>query len=161
MHHFLPLERLASDSRGDHYAQVCGKGGGAQSYPAPVEGSDPAQSGGDRSGVGRGVESAPCGCGDSFSSFDARNPRAFAQFTVRQFLRRAPLVIPQIVLALIRFYQFFVSPLLPPSCRFVPTCSAYAYEAVQKWGVGRGTWYALRRLVRCHPLGGHGYDPVP
>ncbi|HTV56925.1 MAG TPA: membrane protein insertion efficiency factor YidD [Terriglobia bacterium] len=65
------------------------------------------------------------------------------------------------MLALIRGDQLFISPLLPPSCRFVPTCSAYAYEAVEKWGVFRGVWYTLRRLLRCQPFGGQGYDPVP
>ncbi|HEX5483031.1 MAG TPA: membrane protein insertion efficiency factor YidD [Terriglobia bacterium] len=65
------------------------------------------------------------------------------------------------VLILIRSYQLFLSPVLPPACRFYPTCSAYAYEAVEKWGVGRGGWLALRRLLKCHPLGKQGYDPVP
>ncbi|MGH9395651.1 MAG: membrane protein insertion efficiency factor YidD [Terriglobia bacterium] len=64
-------------------------------------------------------------------------------------------------LALIRTYQILLSPVLPPACRFYPTCSAYAYEAVEKWGVRRGVWISLRRIVRCHPWGGHGHDPVP
>ena len=61
----------------------------------------------------------------------------------------------------IRAYQLLVSPLLPPSCRFLPTCSDYAREAVRRHGAGRGLYLALRRLVRCHPWGGSGYDPVP
>lgn len=61
----------------------------------------------------------------------------------------------------IRFYQRAVSPLLPPSCRFMPTCSAYALEAVQRYGAARGSWLALRRLARCHPFCRGGYDPVP
>lgn len=64
-------------------------------------------------------------------------------------------------LAVIRFYQRGISPLLPPSCRYVPTCSAYAEEAIRRYGAGRGGWLALRRLARCHPFGGHGHDPVP
>jgi putative membrane protein insertion efficiency factor len=64
-------------------------------------------------------------------------------------------------LALIRFYQATLSPLLPSTCRFYPSCSAYAYEAVETWGVGRGVAMTLRRLLRCHPFGGYGYDPVP
>jgi putative membrane protein insertion efficiency factor len=61
----------------------------------------------------------------------------------------------------VRMYQYFISPALPPACRFYPTCSAYAAEAILRHGVLRGTFLALRRLVRCHPFGGSGYDPVP
>lgn len=61
----------------------------------------------------------------------------------------------------IRLYQLFISPVLPPACRFYPTCSAYALEAIMTHGVLRGGWLALRRLARCHPWGGSGYDPVP
>ncbi|MGA2629292.1 MAG: membrane protein insertion efficiency factor YidD [Terriglobia bacterium] len=64
-------------------------------------------------------------------------------------------------LALIRAYRFCVSPLLPPACRFHPTCSEYAFEAIEKRGLWRGMGLALRRLARCHPWGGYGFDPVP
>jgi len=70
-------------------------------------------------------------------------------------------VLKGILLGLIRFYRTAVSPYTPPSCRYTPTCSAYALEAIQRHGAGRGSWLALRRLLRCHPWGGHGYDPVP
>lgn len=66
-----------------------------------------------------------------------------------------------LALGLIRFYQSAISPTLPSTCRFYPTCSAYAGEAVEKWGVWRGAGLTLRRLLRCRPFGGHGYDPVP
>jgi len=66
-----------------------------------------------------------------------------------------------VALTLIRFYQACLSPLLPSSCRFYPSCSAYAHEAVEKWGVWHGARLAAARLLRCHPFGGHGYDPVP
>jgi len=62
---------------------------------------------------------------------------------------------------LIRGYQLLVSPLLGPRCRFYPSCSHYALEAIEAHGAGRGTWLALRRLLRCHPLHPGGYDPVP
>jgi hypothetical protein len=62
--------------------------------------------------------------------------------------------------SLIRLYQQLVSPLLGPHCRFAPSCSEYAREAVRRYGVIRGTWLALRRLVRCHPLHSGGWDPV-
>ena len=61
----------------------------------------------------------------------------------------------------ILFYQRFISPLTPPVCRFQPTCSAYALEAIRRHGPVRGLWLAVRRLLRCHPWGGSGYDPVP
>ena len=64
-------------------------------------------------------------------------------------------------IAAIRLYQATLSPLLGGYCRFTPTCSQYALEAYRTHGPLRGTWLTLRRLLRCHPLGGHGYDPVP
>ncbi|MDR3275594.1 MAG: membrane protein insertion efficiency factor YidD [Treponema sp.] len=65
------------------------------------------------------------------------------------------------LLLLIRFYQKAVSPLFPPSCRYVPSCSAYAYEAVERFGVVRGLFLAVKRILRCHPFHAGGYDPVP
>ena len=62
---------------------------------------------------------------------------------------------------LIRAYQLFVSPVLGPRCRYLPTCSEYAAGALMRHGAGRGVWLAVRRLLRCHPWGGSGYDPVP
>jgi putative membrane protein insertion efficiency factor len=67
----------------------------------------------------------------------------------------------RIILALIRGYQLLLSPLFAGTCRYVPSCSAYASEAVARHGALRGSILALRRLARCHPLGGHGFDPVP
>ena len=65
------------------------------------------------------------------------------------------------LIALIKLYQWVISPLLGPKCRFTPTCSQYALEALQKYGPLKGGWLALRRIARCHPWGGHGVDPVP
>ena len=62
---------------------------------------------------------------------------------------------------LVRGYQLFISPFLPPSCRFHPTCSCYAIEALQRHGALRGGWLALRRIGRCHPWNPGGHDPVP
>ena len=66
-----------------------------------------------------------------------------------------------VMLALIAFYRTCISPLTPPACRYTPTCSQYAREAIERHGPFRGGWLALRRLLRCHPWGGSGYDPVP
>lgn len=62
---------------------------------------------------------------------------------------------------LVRLYQIFVSPLLPSCCRYSPTCSAYFIEAVRRYGALKGGWLGLRRILRCHPFGGYGDDPVP
>ncbi len=67
----------------------------------------------------------------------------------------------KVVLALIRFYQKAISPYLRPSCRYTPTCSAYAVEAVQKYGAFKGSFMAVKRILRCNPLFPGGYDPVP
>jgi uncharacterized protein len=64
-------------------------------------------------------------------------------------------------IALIKLYQWILSPLLGPKCRFTPSCSHYAIEALKKYGFFKGGWLAIRRISRCHPWGGHGYDPVP
>ena len=64
-------------------------------------------------------------------------------------------------LAALRLYKILISPLFAGSCRYVPSCSDYAAEAVQRFGVMRGSWLAAARLARCHPLGGHGFDAVP
>ena len=64
-------------------------------------------------------------------------------------------------LLLIRFYQYVISPMIGPKCRYTPTCSAYAHEAITKHGPLKGLWLAIKRISKCHPWGGHGYDPVP
>ncbi|HEY0407089.1 MAG TPA: membrane protein insertion efficiency factor YidD [Pyrinomonadaceae bacterium] len=65
-----------------------------------------------------------------------------------------------VLVSLLRFYKAAISPLLPPSCRFVPTCSEYAREAIERYGALRGSWMGARRLARCHPFHPGGYDPV-
>ena len=66
-----------------------------------------------------------------------------------------------VLLALLRFYRYAISPMLGRNCRFVPSCSEYAVEAVQRHGAMKGGWLATRRVCRCHPFNGGGYDPVP
>lgn len=65
------------------------------------------------------------------------------------------------ILAMIRFYKVRISPGLPPSCRYQPTCSEYAYEAIDKYGIFKGGRLAVWRILRCNPFGGKGWDPVP
>ena len=67
----------------------------------------------------------------------------------------------RLMLLLIRFYQYAIRPMLPPRCRYTPTCSQYAVEAVSKHGALKGGWLALKRIARCHPFGSSGHDPVP
>lgn len=70
-------------------------------------------------------------------------------------------LLSYILLALIQGYQYFISPLIPPRCRYTPTCSEYGLQAIKKHGPFKGTWLTIKRISRCHPWGGHGYDPVP
>lgn len=70
-------------------------------------------------------------------------------------------LISLIFIVLIRAYQLVISPYLPNSCRFSPTCSQYGLEAISKHGPVKGLWLTLKRVLRCHPWGGHGHDPVP
>jgi hypothetical protein len=67
----------------------------------------------------------------------------------------------RIALELIHFYQVAISPYIPPACRFVPSCSQYGYEAIEKYGAIKGGWMAVKRIARCHPFSRGGVDPVP
>ncbi len=89
-----------------------------------------------------------------FGSTPPISTPTFVKITLFAMFKRL-LILP------IRFYQRFISPMLPPACRFTPTCSQYAVEAIQKHGALKGLYLAIRRILRCHPWGGSGYDPVP
>ncbi len=70
-------------------------------------------------------------------------------------------ILKKIAILPIRFYQGAISPLIGQRCRYTPTCSHYMIEAIEEWGVLKGGWMGIKRISSCHPLGGHGYDPVP
>ena len=70
-------------------------------------------------------------------------------------------MVKRFLLLLVWGYQHFISPLKPPTCRYFPTCSEYARQAIEKYGARRGGWLALKRILRCHPFHEGGYDPVP
>ena len=80
---------------------------------------------------------------------------------MRRILHSVSQVVAWILVLPIRFYQTAISPYTPPSCRFTPTCSEYARQALLKHGPIKGLYLAIRRILRCHPWGGSGYDPVP
>lgn len=70
-------------------------------------------------------------------------------------------IVTKLLIGFVRLYQWIVSPLIGKNCRFLPTCSAYTVEALQKHGVLKGSYLSIKRISRCHPWGGSGYDPVP
>jgi len=70
-------------------------------------------------------------------------------------------MLKRLALLVIRFYQLTLSRVLPPSCRFTPTCSVYTYQAIEKYGFFKGGWLGAKRISRCHPFNPGGYDPVP
>ena len=76
---------------------------------------------------------------------------------MKQFLR----ILSYPFILIIKFYQLVISPVIGPKCRFTPTCSNYALDALKKYGLFKGTWLATKRIAKCHPWGGKGYDPVP
>lgn len=69
--------------------------------------------------------------------------------------------LAKIIIGLVRFYQKFISPVTPSTCRYTPTCSSYMVEAIKVHGPLKGSWLGIKRIARCNPWGGHGYDPVP
>lgn len=73
----------------------------------------------------------------------------------------SPSLAARALAGIFRGYKLFISPYMPPACRYDPTCSVYAYQAVLAHGFFKGTWLAVRRIARCHPWGGEGHDPVP
>jgi len=160
MRHLLPPQRPFLDPLGDYHAGASGERRGSQPGEAAPAGGFPAPPRGHSGRVGHRLES-PRGSGeDPVSDAPSGNPASFPQPRAARIFAGVPAAMKFAALALIRFYQVCLSPRLPSSCRYYPSCSAYAYEAVEKWGLWRGVGMAFRRLLRCRPWGGHGYDPV-
>lgn len=96
------------------------------------------------------------------SSSDAHG--AYREVTLEAYSRRAQMkqaLLDRLMIGAIRFYQLAISPALPPSCRFYPTCSEYTLQAIAKYGALKGLWLGVKRIARCHPFHPGGYDPVP
>ena len=70
-------------------------------------------------------------------------------------------IFTNLIIVIIKFYQFFISPILGQNCRYLPTCSEYSIQSIKKFGFFKGTFLSLKRISKCHPWGNHGYDPVP
>ena len=161
MHDLFQSQRASTNPAGDYGAGAAGQGGGAESDEAPAAGDLSAASRVDSGRMGYCAEPSPGRRRGRILESGARTVEALPAGAASGARARFPITMKIIALGIIRFYQACISPTLPSSCRFYPSCSAYAYEAVEKWGVWRGTRMALRRLLRCRPYAGHGYDPVP
>ena len=164
----LSIKRTRREPSGPHPADLRGQRRASQSRQAAGAGGVSAESRFDSSRLGYRGESAQRGrqspvCHpdagvDAAVSFAGCAPtEAESDGAARSWQG----LLKTAVLALLSFYRSTLSPAIPSSCRFHPTCSAYAYEAVSQWGIRRGMWLALRRVVRCRPFGSFGYDPVP
>lgn len=89
---------------------------------------------------------------------------AYREVTLEGYSQRTRIkqaLLDRLMIGAIRFYQLAISPALPPSCRFYPTCSEYTLQAIAKYGALKGLWLGVRRIARCHPFHPGGYDPVP
>jgi len=165
----FPAQWHAGESCGYHGVRTSRRRGGPQQgETAPARGlsAEP----GEHSGrMGHRFE-PPRSSGESpFLEIDGASLEAVSRgassggdFTAwRAAWRRGREAVKFVALALVRFYQSSISATLPSSCRYYPSCSSYALEAVEKWGLWQGGRMALLRLLRCRPWGGRGYDPVP
>jgi len=161
MHNFFSIQWPSTDTAGSNHAGSSGERRIPQPAEAAVARSFSPASGNDSGRLGHCIEPAPkCGQG-RVSDARAGDPSAFSPDTASPNRAPGAAAMRTVALGFIRFYQACLSPVLPSSCRFYPSCSVYAYEAIEKWGVRRGGGMAFRRLLRCRPFAGYGYDPVP
>jgi uncharacterized protein len=157
MHRLLPAQRVITFAPWSHDAQASGRCRTPQPATAKGARSIPPESRRPSVGLGHSRESSRSRGDGVFRSTPegvVKTVSAAAAIAARQGVRL-------FALGTIRFYQACLSPLLPSTCRYYPSCSMYAFEAIEKWGVWTGGRLALRRLLRCRPWGSYGYDPVP
>lgn len=161
MHGILPAQRPGAYASGLDHSHAGGDCCGAQSHPAAAAGVFPLEPRQDSSGMGYRAEPSPCCGGGAARPAVDGTAEGVPSGASGGIGRGARLVLKTAVLGLICTYKVYLSPALPMACRYDPSCSQYAYEAIAKYGVWRGTGLALRRLWRCRPGGKFGYDPVP
>lgn len=161
MHNFFPIQWPSTDTAGRNRTGSPGECGFPQPAEAAAARSFSPASGNDSRRLGHRVEPAPKCSQDRFSDARAGDPATFSPGAASPCRAQGAAAMRTVALGFIRFYQACLSPVLPSSCRFYPSCSVYAHEAIEKWGVRRGAGLALRRLLRCQPFAAHGYDPVP
>jgi len=161
MHGLYSTQWVAAISFWGHDTSALGECRIAQSVEAPFARGISTAPRGLAGRLGHTGEPPRVGGKDPISDSGRGGSEAFPKPASSGSFRGVASQVKFITLGLIKFYQACLSPLIPSSCRFYPSCSAYAYEAVERWGAWRGIHLALGRLIRCRPYGGQGFDPVP
>lgn len=161
MHRFLSTERAGRDAPGHHGAQTSGNSRTPKPHQAADQGDFSAPQARTAWGMGHRAQPSARSRRGRLSCSGTGTIAPFSRQATGLLFRGGAHTLRFLLLGSIRFYQVCLSPVIPSSCRYYPSCSAYAYDAVAKWGAWKGTRLAVRRLVNCRPWGGHGYDPVP
>ena len=161
MHSLFPAERPRGNTPRDYGAGARGLLGASQPHQAARAGGFPEPPASTPGRLGHRGQSAQDRGHDGVSCVRTAIAAPVSRASAGRILRGGSAALRLLALVLIRFYQSCLSPISPSSCRFYPSCSAYAYEAIEKWGAWQGIKLTVRRLGRCRPWGGQGYDPVP
>lgn len=161
MHRVLSTERSHRDAPGHYGAETPRYGCAAEPYQTADQGGFSPSPGETARRLGHCSEPASRSCHSPVSRSGTGTSAPFSRRVTNCIGRGAAYGLRLLLLGLIRFYHVCLSPITPSSCRYYPSCSAYAYEAVEKWGAWEGSRLTICRLLRCRPWGGHGYDPVP
>jgi hypothetical protein len=161
MHGLCPTQWVTAIPLWGHHTSASREGRTAQSPEAPFARGFPTTPRAPAGRLGHIGESPRVGGEGPISDFGRGGFEALPKPAPSESFLGVAYQVKFIALGLIKFYQACLSPLLPSSCRFYPSCSAYAYEAVERWGTWGGIRLTLGRLMRCRPFGGQGFDPVP